>query len=381
MNRPVIGIDARYAFRAQRHGIGQYVYHLLHAYATEAGDLDFHLYVDAGADPDLLPMLGDRFRVIKLPVSNPLLFEEWALPRAAARDRISLLHLTANYGASVTTCPTVHTINDLIEFIRSDVAPWRQDWRHGLGRWARRQVLPRAVRRTEAIVCPSDCTRRDVLRLTPCDPQKISVIPFGVGDIQPSPDPAQLRRKMRSRGLGVPDTYVLVFGALDPRKNARIAVQTFSRLVEDFPGVELWVVGVEDLGRFSAVLPTSSIKVLPFLPRQDALDLLCGATVLIYPSLYEGFGLPVLEAMAAGIPVLASNSSSVPEVVGEAGILFDPVTGAGLEEGLRLILGHSKVAQSLRVKGLERAAGFTWQRAGRAHLAVYRRVLEKLHGH
>lgn len=378
MIRPVIGIDARYAFREERHGIGEYIYYLLEAYAEQADDLTFHLYLDAQAGAVPLSLSGEQFRVTRLPVSNPLLFEEWGLPRAASRDKVALLHLTANYGASCATCPTVHTINDLIEFIRPDVAPWRRDWRHGVGRWIRRQALPRAIRRTHAIICPSDCTKRDVLRLMPCGPGKISVIPYAVSGIHPSPDPAQLRRTMRSRGLLVPDTYVLVFGALDPRKNPEVVVRVFSRLESDFQGVELWLVGVEDLDRFTGTAPTSCIRVLPFLPRSDVLDLLCGASALVYPSLYEGFGLPVLEAMSAGVPVLASNRSSVPEVVGDAGILFDPVTGEGLEDGLRLILGHPEAAHTLRAKGLDRATEFTWERVGRAHLEVYRRVLEEL---
>lgn len=380
MARPTIGIDARYAFRAQRRGIGEYVYHLLEAYANLAPSLDFVLYLDAEARPELVSLPKDQFWLKQLPVSNPMLFEEWALPRAAMHDQVDLLHLTANYGGTFSSVPTVHTIHDLIEFVRGDIAPWRQDWRHGVGRWIRKRALPRAIHRSRAIICPSHSTQVDVERILRPDFRRLAMIPYGISGLCPHPDPKRLRQEMRARKMQVPETYVLVFGALDPRKNSGVVVRTFSKLAVEYPEMQLWVVGVEDLDRYSVAGSAGSIKVLPFVPRADALDLLRGATALVYPSLYEGFGLPVLEAMAAGVPVLASRATSLPEVVGDAGLLFDPVTGDGLEEGLRLILGSPQVCDELRSKGLERARGFTWARAGSAHLEVYQRVLEEIYG-
>ncbi len=379
--RPVIGIDARYAFREERHGIGEYIAHLLEEYADQARDLAFHLYLDAqaGSVPPSLP--SDQFRVIRLPVSNPMLFEEWAMPRAASRDRVALLHLTSNYGGSCAAVPTVHTIHDLIEFMREEIAPWRQTWRHGAGRWVRRRILPPTARRSRAIICPSQSTKGDIERMLHPTPERLAVIPYGVSDITPHPEPRRLRQELRSRGFPVPEEYALVFAALDPRKNAEVAVRTFRRLTADFPGVELWLVGVENPHRYTVGTRLTGIKVLPFLPRADAVDLLRGASALIYPSRYEGFGLPVLEAMAAGVPVLASRASSIPEVVGDAGILFDPVTGKGLEAGLRLILSDPQAGQDMRSKGLEWAASFTWRRSAAAHLAVYRQVVAERNAH
>lgn len=381
MARPVIGIDARYAFRQERHGIGEYIYHLLEAYAEQAADLTFHLYLDSQAGPVPSWLATEQFRVTRLPVANPMLFEESAMPRAASRDRVALLHLAANYGGSMAAVPTVHTIHDLIEFMRQEIAPWRQTWRHGAGRWMRKRILPPTARRSRAIICPSESTKRDVERFLHPHPDRLTVIPYGVSGITPHPDPDRLRQKMRARGLLVPERYILVFAALDPRKNAEVVVRTFEHLSADFPGVELWLVGIEDPSRYPVGGGNAGVKVQPFLPRADALDLLRAATALIYPSLYEGFGLPVVEAMAAGVPVLASRSSSIPEVVGEAGILFDPATGDGLDAGLRLVLDNSGVAESLRLRGLARVASFTWEKSAAAHLGVYRQVVAERSEH
>ena len=373
-SRPRVGMDARYAFRKERRGIGEYVFQLLRAYAQEPTDLDFILYVDnlASEGPVLPP---DRFTVRRLPASNPLLFEESVLPRAAFRDGVGLLHLTANYGGTFYRGSIVYTVQDLIEFVRSDVAPWGQDWRHRAGRFWRTAALRRSAPRADAVICPSEATRRDVERILHVPSDRIAVIPYAVEGLRPHPRPRTLREDLRRRGYPVPEVYVLAFGALDPRKNARVAVEAFEAVAEAVPGSELWIVGVEDVRAYCQTPLRPWLTVQPFLPRRDAVDLLRAASAFVYPSLYEGFGFPALEALAAGVPLLASGVSSLPEVVGDAGVLFDARDATALARALVKVLSDRTWAQKLSERGLDRAAHFSWAKTASQHIDVYQKVL------
>lgn len=367
-----IGIDGRYAFRAQRRGIGEYVAQLLGQYA-KLGDDEFVVYVDGPADMTALSLPTDRFRVKRLEVSNPLLFEEIYLPRAAAHDRLDLLHLTANYGPTYAPCPTVYTVQDLIEFLRGEIGPWQIDLRHRLGRAVRQRTLPRQARHARMVIVPSHATRKDVVRLLGVSEERIRVIPYGAPAIQPAEDVKDLRAELRGRGYSVPNRYLLAFAALDPRKNGEVVVDAFRRVVVEFPDAELWLVGMEALAPHPGY-DEPWLRRFGYLPRHDVLDLLRAASAFVFPSKYEGFGFPALEAMAAGVPLIASSSSSIPEVVGDTGILFAPDDASALATGIRQILRGESDVETRRGSALQRAALFTWLRTAEEHLAVYRSV-------
>ena len=367
-----IGMDARYAFRSQRRGIGQYVAEILSGLArVDTGDT-FILYVDARADIGSLALPEGRFQLRRLAARNPMIFEEIALPLAARRDRLDLLHLTSNYGPTFPPCPTLYTVHDLIEFLRRELGPWQMDWRHHYGRAVRVRTLPWQARRARGIIVPSAATRRDVLRILGVSEDRIWTVPFGAPRTQPTP-PEDARRRLRGRGYPVPEEYILGFAALDPRKNWRLAVEAFERVVPDRPEAELWLVGIED----SSAYPPDSppwLRLFSYLSRDDAMDLLQGATAFVYPSLYEGFGFPALEAMSLGVPVIASDSTSIPEVVGEAGILFPAKSHDALASAMLHILQDRDLCTDLSRQGRERAAAFRWDDAVAHHVEIYHRV-------
>ncbi len=366
-----VGLDGRYAFRAERRGIGEYVAQLLAQFAEIANDEEFFVYVDRPADLGALRLPSDQFHIVRLDVANPLLFEEVYLPRAATHDHLDLLHLTANYGPTFVPCPTVYTVQDLIEFLRAEIGPWQIDWRHRLGRAIRQRTLPTQARRARMIIAPSQATQRDVIRVLGVPKARIRVIPYGAPQIVPADDVDDLRRDLRERGYPIPGQYFLAFAALDPRKNGDIAVSAFRTVATSFPNAELWLVGIEDFALYPKY-EEPWLRRFGYLPREDVLDLLRAATAFIFPSKYEGFGFPALEALAAGVPLLASNSSSIPEVVGDAGIAFPPDDADALARGMRSILDGSVDTVEMRRLGLQRAALFKWVHTAREHLEVYR---------
>lgn len=370
-----IGVDARYGFRTSRRGIGNYVAELIgNLPAVAAHDDEFILYVDGPGEPEALPLADPRFRVRRLAVSNPLTFEEWALPRAAGQDRLDLLHMTSNYGPSFVPCPTVYTIHDLIEWIRPTFSQARLSFRHGAGRAVRMRTLPRQAARARRIITISATSRNDLVRILHVPPDRVRIIPLGVSEeLRPSDDPAGTRQALRAAGLAVPERYVLALGALDPRKNGRFLMRAFARAQAQLGDVALWVVGVERVGEYP--VPSSPapdwLTVKGFVDRASLIRLLQGATAFVFPSLYEGFGLPVLEAMACGIPVLASDRSSVPEIAGQAAILFDPTDEAGLAGHLVRVLNDGRALAEFATGGRRHVAAFTWRQTAQRTYGVY----------
>ncbi len=364
-----IGIDGRYAFRRERRGIGEYVAQLLLQYDNRYDENEYVVYVDRQAEVSAM-RLSSKFRVVRLDVANPLLFEEVFLPLAAARDNLGVLHLTSNYGPTWASCPTVYTVQDLIEFLRGEIGPWQIDWRHRMGRAIRQRTLPIQIRQARMVIVPSQATERDIVRVIGISDQKIRVIPYGAPAISPAEDTERLRVELRGRGYSVPDRYFLMFAAMDPRKNSTLAIEAFRRVASEFDAVELWMIGIEDLKGYPRC-NVPRVRRFGYLPRADVVDLLRAASAFVFPSRYEGFGFPALEAMKAGVPVLASNSSSVPEVVGDTAFTFCPDDVEQLARGMREVLTGTREVEARRLAALRRAQLFDWRRTAAEHLDVY----------
>ncbi|HTY58159.1 MAG TPA: glycosyltransferase family 1 protein, partial [Bacteroidota bacterium] len=211
-----------------------------------------------------------------------------------------------------------------------------------------------------------------------CPARKIHVIPLGVSPaFAPSGDDARTGEFRRRFNLA--DRILLYVGSLKPHKNFSAVLRSLSDLRER---KDLQVVCVGEKLEENAPLKAlcadlgvgDRVRSLGWLPDADLIEAYRAATALLMPSFYEGFGFPVLEAMACGTPVVASNAASIPEVAGDAGILFDPSAGGGLTDAVRAVLDDAGLRKSMRVKGLQRARQFTWERCADATLKLYRTV-------
>jgi glycosyltransferase involved in cell wall biosynthesis len=249
-----------------------------------------------------------------------------------------------------------------------------------LNRWYLSLMLPRFMRRADAVIAISENTRRDLVRLMDIPAEKISVIHAGVSSrFRPLDDPDEVARVRAKYSLTAP--FILSLGTIEPRKNLLTLLEAYAVLLgreSSIPNLVMagrrgWLYRpvfrrVRELGLAARVQFTG------WVGSADLPALLNAAQVFAYPSLYEGFGLPPLEAMACGTPVISSNASSLPEVVGEGGILI-PARDVGAWAGaLASVLGNSQLRAELRARGLTQAQKFSWERAARATLAVYERV-------
>jgi len=227
-------------------------------------------------------------------------------------------------------------------------------------------LLPRLARQVQHIIAVSEFTKRRIIERIGIEPLKITVIPNGVDErfVRKSPEEAVEVRK----SLGIMSQhYLLCVGSVEPRKNLHRLLQAWTRLRERIPDdVQLVVAGAK--GR-SLVFSDVSFEQLPpnvhltgYVKDEQLAGLYSGALALIYPSLYEGFGLPPLEAMACGTPVITSNVTSLPEVVEDAAMLIDPLDVNSIAEGMKRVVESSSLREELQRKGLERAKKYTWER-------------------
>jgi glycosyltransferase involved in cell wall biosynthesis len=361
-------------------GIGRYAMHLTEAVlalsAQKCPDLEFVIFTAPQTDRDILKAVEastcERFRHIK----STLLRSSVLLPAGVWFEHIDVFHGLDQSGIplffKVGKC--VVTIHDVIPL----VLPWAFPPRH---RWVLATTLPRLRKQAEMVIVPSAAAADDVVRYLHVERERITIIPMGCDTrFQPVGEPAQAAAVQRRYHL--PQHYILFVGTLEPRKNVQTLLRAFAQVTAEMPRDDLRLViaggkgwGVEDyLATMDVLKLHDQVHFVGFVEDNHLPDLYRGALMFVYPSLYEGFGLPILEAMACGTPVITSDRTSLPEVAGDAALLIDPTRAEALAEAIVSILSDGELRQTLRARGLARARAFTWNTVAEQTVAVYRAV-------
>jgi alpha-1,3-rhamnosyl/mannosyltransferase len=293
-------------------------------------------------------------------------------PRDARRAHADVAHFSDGMVPFVRTTPTVVSVHDL-----SVVRSWRT---HPIRRWTRIPLAIVAPRMADLVIVPSRATADEVMRLTGTPAAKIEVVPYAPQRTPTLPDDAQAEATLGRHGL-VPYGYILALGTIEPRKNHVRLVEAFERLVASHtvPGDLLLVIAGRPAWRSRRILEriarspaASRIRRLGYVPLDDLPALLGRAAVVAYPSLYEGFGLPVVEAMAHRAPTVTSDRSSMAEVAGDAAFLVDPYDVNDLARGLETALRAGEADRAgVGDRAAARAARFSWQKAARAVVELY----------
>lgn len=246
-----------------------------------------------------------------------------------------------------------------------------------LQRWYLQSQTRRACQRARRIIVISESGRQDVGRWFGVPAERVDVVLPGVGEaFRPLPPDSVVAFRTAK---GLPDRFVLHVGTLQPRKNIPLLIAAFAQLTDQtlklvLVGGKGWLFD-EIFAQVTAVGLTERVIFAGYVPEEELPLWYNAATVLVFPSLYEGFGLPIVEAMACGLPVIAAHTSSIPEAAGEAALTFDPQNERELVERLTAVLGSPALAQELRHKGLQQAQTFSWTQAGQQTAQTYQRAL------
>ena len=355
-------------------GIGTYVRRLVPALAKRDPSLEIKLF--HARFPNAVPERWTRtFWMEELPQSIRSLYPRWNLVgRPGLPHPLSTLDVV--HGPSPASIPPagpdqklVITVHDIAFLAYPQHFPreWRTVFRLG---------LRAAVRRADAIVTPSRNTAEDLLNRTKVDPGRVHVIPLAAsGDALPDGGEQTLSR------LKIHPPFLLFVGTLEPRKNLVRLIRAYRRAAASGIPHSLVLAGPlgwrhQQLHREIALRGPGEILLTGELPGADLGALYRHASAFVYPALYEGFGLPVLEAMAHGLPVIASNTSSLPEVAGEAALGVDPESVREIAAAIEALLTDSALAEKLAARARARAERFSWDETARLTLQVYEKVLE-----
>ena len=369
----LIGLDARPIYQPTRTGIGNYCQHLLE-HCLQSNTHNFRLYYDRETAAKPFPIGGrisDRWIAPK--ASRLYFWEQASLPWYLAKDKVDLFHSTANTLPFIQSCPTVLTLHDMILSERDE-----GESNHMLFYW--RRMIPWCIRKSARIITVSEHSKRDILRILRVAEANIHVIHSGVDDFYHCLDPAAAATAAATEQL--PDQFIFLIGAASPRKNVQRAIDAFIELKQRLNLPTKLVMTVSNpaqkevwLRQLTGHRLQDEVVFLNYITPEKLRLIYNRAAVFVYPSLYEGFGLPLLEAMACGAPVVSSNTSCLPEIAGESALYFEPQSSGSIAQAIESVLTHSQTAQRLRSSGLSRVRQFSWRQSALATLGVYEEVL------
>ena len=363
-----LGIDVT-ALPSELYGAGNYIVNLTQTLIRTDSANDYFVF----SKPQQAELFAGRghAQVVRVNLPTRLLriaWEQTLFPLLIRRYHLDLVH-SPHYTAPVlTSCTQVVTFHDMTFFLHPEA--------HLLYKSVFfRSMIPVSARRAHSLIAISQNTRKDILRLFPIDPAKVFTIPYGIASIF-RPMPQEIQSQVLEK-YGLPEQFVLYVGNLEPRKNLPLLLRAFSALVQRGLPHALVLAGSRgwmDEQVFATLreLNLGHRVFLPgYIPQAELPALYSAASLFLYVSLYEGFGLPVLEAMSCGVPVITSNVASMPEIVGSGGVLIDPTNESELTEAMSRVLMDENLRTRLAREGLERSHLFSWERAAQETLAVY----------
>jgi len=407
-----IGIDARTLQDAQPSGVGEYTQELLRALFEIDRENEYHLFTNSleVRPPEVRPrapnvtihrfnypnkLLNASMRFFNAPKidgllnsviarserserrgdpvkeKQPIIHGIASLPSVARNDSLKMFFMpNMNFVALDKKTPLVLTIHDLSFHITPHFFSQKQQWWHRL-------IQPHALaHRATHLIAQSHHTKNDLMRHFKIPSERITVVYPGIASAF-FDEPNDFVRAAVRRRYDLPEKFILFLSTLEPRKNFTSVIEAFELLKKNprFNDLHLVLAGKNHSFNNSRELLNDKIRLIGYVPKKDRPALMSLARAFVYPSYYEGFGFPPVEAQAVGTPVIASHTSSLGEVLGDSALLIDPYNVEDVRTALEAVLTDEKLADGLRARGRENAKRFRWDRAARETLEVFNHVL------
>jgi glycosyltransferase involved in cell wall biosynthesis len=370
MSKIRIAFDAT-SLQRNKMGAGVYIFQLLSALAIVDQNNLYYIFTS----PENIETIGikqSNFNFIPVILLNRIAriaWEQTALPLQIINLKIDVLHSPHYTTPIIKNCKSVVTFHDMTFYLfpemheKSKVILFKS-------------MIQYSSLATDKIISVSQSTSTDIAKILNIAPTKICTVLSAANPKYILQDTNHIEQVCSKYSL-IQKRYLLFVGALEPRKNIPLLIKAYSKLVKEFPNIPLVIVGkkgwmYQSIFELVESLDISSeVKFLGYVDEDDLVTLYSGAKVFIYPSTYEGFGFPVLEAMQCGTPVITSNTSSLPELTGDSALLINPNNVDDLLTAMRSILINDSLAKELSVKGLSRATLFTWKNTAIQTLNIY----------
>ena len=365
-----IGIDAR---KLHDFGIGTYIRNVLRHLARLDRETEFVLFCRP-KDRPTLASVGPNFHPVAETAGDYSLAEQWKIPLALRREGVTLFHAPHYVVPPLVSCRSVVTIHDCIHLMFQQYLPSRLAFSYA------RTSIRMASRRATRVLTVSESSKRDILRFVDIEPEKIEVIYNAYDElfsVEPrEEDVARVRERYQLH-----DEFVMYAGNVKPHKNLERLILAFDLVRKrGLDHLKLVLIG-DEISKYTALRRAvhqhqlhKHVRFLGYLPEETLAVMYRLARVFVFPSLYEGFGLPPLEAMASGTPVVISNVSSLPEVAGDAAVLVDPHDPSAIADGIYQALTDEQLRCDLRRKGLLRSQHFSWEKSVQRIREIYRDV-------
>ena len=369
-----IGIEAQRLFRPHKHGMDIVALELIRALQLIDTQNEYFIFVKADEDRNCL-VETPNFHIIELPSFNYILWEQILLPFYARKYGIEVLHCTSNTAPLFISIPLFLTLHDVI-FMEKTVGKNTASYYQKFGNLYRKWLVPKIIRRCEKIVTISEVEKLNIIKTLGLNNESVTVVHNGVSGRFGVKSSSEQIEQVRSQ-WNLETDFFLFLGNVEPRKNVFNTVSAFVLFAEKNSQVKLVITGlnaafVENiLSKIGKKALLNRFVITGFVPENVLHTLYAEAEVFLYPSLREGFGLPILEAMAFGTPVVTSNISSMPEVAGEAAFLVNPFSVEAIALGMEKAYENQSLRQKKIDLGYSRLGMFTWQNTAEQMINLY----------
>lgn len=372
-----IGIEAQRIFRKKKHGMEVVTIELINHLQKIDKENEYIIFVKDGEDRECIKET-ENFKIRIVPGITYPDWEQIHLPRAIKRENLDLIHFTSNTASVFTTIPIVLTLHDII-YLES--ISFSGTHYQNIGNIYRRLIVPKIVNKSKAIITVSEYEKERIDQHFSFENDKVKVVYNAKDSAFKKVNDEDLLNRIREK-YNFPDNFILFLGNTAPKKNSDRLIRAYARYVEKsespLPLVVLdlprpYIVNIlKELGMEKI---DNQIITKDYISHNDLLVVYNLATIFMYPSLRESFGLPIIEAMACGTPVITSNTSAMPEVAGNAALLANPYDVEDMAEKIHSLATNEHLLQSLIEKGYKRSEDFSWERTANKVLEIYNNVL------